>query len=170
MHASVADVLRFHGASAQRIAVSPLPRHAAIRATVRRDAFGKKRILFLGSAYLWHGEQTGHDRQTADFAAFSDFAARSAHCECRLRIHPRDDIAIYRELDRNALQISDGETSLEDDLMWSDVVVASRSSGLFDATLAGRRAVVYAAHFPAPADDTFLSSLPSISTFEKLDQ
>jgi hypothetical protein len=170
MHASVADVLRFHGATAQSILVSPLPRHAAIRETAGRDASGKTRILFLGSAYLWHGEHTGHDRQTADFAALSHFAARSAHCECRLRIHPRDDVSIYRQLDLTGLQISDGKTSLEEDLMWSDVVVASRSSGLFDATLAGRRAVVYTAHFPAPEDDTFLSSLPSITTFEELDQ
>ncbi|MFM0324947.1 hypothetical protein [Caballeronia glebae] len=168
MHTSVADVLRFHGSKAQDIVVAPLPRHAAIRATARRYESGKTRILFLGGAYLWHNEQVGHSRQVEDFSAFCEFATRSTDVECRLRIHPRDDISIYRQLDSARLQVGGSGNSLEHDLAWADIVVASRSSGLFDAMLAGRRVFVYTAHFPLPNDDTFFSSLPSVSTFEEL--
>ncbi|AQG99884.1 hypothetical protein A9R05_14475 [Burkholderia sp. KK1] len=170
MHDSVAEVLRFHGAVAPRITVTPLPRHAVIRATIHRERSERQRVLFLGSAYRWHNELAGHARQVSDFSSFRDFAAQSMRCECRLRIHPRDDFSAYEGMDGTRLQISDGKTSLEEDLTWADIVVASRSSGLFDATLAGKRALVYTAHFPAPEDDTFLRSLRSIVAFEELEQ
>jgi len=168
MHSSVADVLRFHRVAAPRITVAPLPRHAALRSTGTKASSTATRVLFLGSAYLWHGEYAGHRQQLLDFAAFSSFAGRSPNFECRLRIHPRDDASCYAEVDRSSVHVSDGSNSLEDDLAWADVVVASRSSGLFDATLAGRRALVYTAHFPAPTDDAFLCTLPQISKFEEL--
>lgn len=170
MHESVADVLSFHGVPRASIRVAPLPRHAAIRATGKRRAAGKSRILFLGSAYLWHGARAGHERQVADFNEFARFAGNSMDFECRLRMHPRDDAALYPEMAHAPVAISAGSESLEDDLTWADIVVASRSSGLFDAMLAGRRAYVYTAHFPAPNEDAFLRSLPVIQRFEELGQ
>lgn len=168
MHVAVADVLDFHGVRKTAIRVAPLPRHVEIQRTARRQTAGKSRILFLGSAYLWHGERAGHELQVADFNEFVKFAGRSADFECRLRIHPRDDVANYPRMTSAHIAVSAGSTSLEDDLAWADIVVASRSSGLFDATLAGRRAYVYAAHFSVPTEDAFLRSLPAIQCFEEL--
>lgn len=169
MHPSVADVLCFHGVPEENINVSPLPRHAAIRFTGQRVVSEKRRVLFLGSAFLWHGERTGHGKQAADFDAFGAFAGRSIQHECRLRIHPRDDISYYPHIDGTRLQLSTGSQSLESDLEWADIVLSSRSSGLFDATLAGRRAYVYTGNFSAPTEDSFLDSLPRISNFEEID-
>jgi hypothetical protein len=168
MHTSVAEVLAFHGVERDLIKVSTLPRHELVRNAAKRSTDARLHVLFLGGAYLWHGEKEGHQRQVSDFERFIEFSNESSNVVCRLRMHPRDDIDEYHRLNLNAVEVSGKHVALESDLEWADVVVASRSSGLFDAVLAGRRVFVYTAHFGKPIDDSFLRSLPKVTNFAEI--
>jgi len=156
--------------SQEKVRVTQFPRHKllieiASRSHKLRAPGQKKRILYLTSAWLFHGYDSEHQAQLNHIRSLMDVFLESDEFEFSVRIHPRESHLNYDFLPAGCLSSVE---NYEEDLCGSDIILSARSTGLFEAAKIGLPVYIYNDGFGERFVNGFYKTLERIDSPSKV--
>lgn len=164
----VAAALRDQGIPSP-IEVTGLPRFRDLLRVPPLEPAAGRRVLYLTSAFLWHGDR-GLDRcQHRDLDTLASQLPKWGWT-LRVRLHPRERAESYAHLrGRPGVELSTG-TALRRDAAAASVVVTAVSTAAAETLAMGRAAAVYLGAFPAALATLSLGAHPGIPVARTLSE
>lgn len=153
-----------------KVQVTLFPRHKLLMSVARRfeQEGGRKpirRILYLTSAWRFHGHEKEHGFQVKHVEALLNAFESHKVYKLFVRVHPRENEADYAFVPRDSIS---NFMSYEEDLCSSDVVVSARSTGLFEANKIGKSVLIYNESFGLRFLNGFLKKLNRVEAVDEL--
>lgn len=171
MHESVVqEYSELFKAVAKKCEVRVFPRHEELLRTASEDRVNDdvKNVRYMTSAWLFHGHLKADNWQRRQVETLYKYFSLRSDYKFILRVHPRDDIDSYLEID--GLHIESANVTFEQSLVSSDVVMSARSTALMEGQLLGKRVILYDQYFDGFSLTGYLSSLPRVNDVTELDQ
>lgn len=173
MTESVKTVLKLNGCRSP-ISVIALPRHADLAKAVkysRGNLDYSFNLLYVTSAFAWHGAMDEAKRQQEDLADIVELARKRPDMRLAIRVHPREAIDFYNKLELPAnVTLRASSIDLALDLAAARCVVTARSTVAWEARYVGVPVYLYVRNFCPPDPESPLGSLhfPQIYDLEPL--
>lgn len=128
------------------------------------------RVLYITTAYRWHGLRDYEDKQKIDVNYAANSAAGVPGVALKVRVHPRDQLSDYAQLQsRGDIMFSGATTPLERDLAWCDVVLLTYSSVAYEAAVCGVPVFFSAQIFDAPSKNSYWGSSSNLESARSLE-
>ncbi len=127
------------------------------------------RVLYASTAFRWHDEPHLDRCQRRDLEALAG-ALPAAGWELHVRIHPREDRSVYRDLAcRPGVHVSPPNVPLADEIAAAEAVVTSISTAAVEALGLGRPVWIHLGAFPDEHSEHMLGAcLPVTRSSEAL--
>ncbi|BDV43443.1 hypothetical protein GURASL_23660 [Geotalea uraniireducens] len=101
-------------------------------------------VLYITSAFIWHGEVDLAKKQWMDIVDLSEYAYNHPDVNFRIRVHPRESQDEYLKFAYPPnVNLSFKENLLLDDLSWATVVVTSVSTVAYEAKQLNLPVLIY---------------------------
>lgn len=151
----------------KRIEKVVFPRHKELMlmASVSHSDSVKYRVLYLTSAWAFHGHNKWQQHQFQQVEKLIAYFKNKKNIDFKVRVHPRDLKNNYNKLD---CRIFSESPSFEEDIINSDFIISARSTGLFEAEMIGKKAIIYDEYFEGNFMNGFLRTLPKFTNVQDL--
>lgn len=146
MHECIKSILLKEGVY-HNVEVLAFPRYLKLfksRQFERKNEDDLKNILYITSAFKWHGDLMNHSKQITDLKDL-DFYLNSfdnKNWNVKVRVHPREFLEDY--IDLNFSNISfDRSSDYINILNWADVIITTVSTMAYEAIMLGKFVYLY---------------------------
>lgn len=125
-----------------KIKLVTFPRHHELlkkaNTTIHSD---RTIVLYLTSAWEFHGKKIEQEKQRVQIMNLINSFNNNKNISFRVRVHPRDTDEIY--LGKHISKWLSTTPNFEDDIINSHIVISARSTGLLEASMINKKAIIY---------------------------
>jgi hypothetical protein len=162
---SCVNSVLYNGSKAKNIKVVKFPRFETSPVNINLSV-QKKRVLFVTSAFDWHGHKHVEDWECNTVKKLSnEYKSLETDYDFCIRAHPRASENLKKIINESGL-ISTYEDAFKDIAM-SNVVISFASTMLFEAQMQNKKIFVYEEGSPECSRGDYIESLQKIRKIEK---
>ncbi|HHR6142250.1 TPA: hypothetical protein ACS72N_002572 [Providencia alcalifaciens] len=170
MHSSVVDEYKNFNEfiSLDKIKPTIFPRHAILLAKPRDVNLDKLSILYLTSAWEFHGRKKEQNAQERQILKLIELLKNNNEANFRIRIHPRDDKEFYEK--NNISPWVSNILSFEEDIINSHIVISARSTGLLEAEMIKKTVIIYNEGYGEKLFNSYTVNLKRADSIQELNK